>query len=127
MSAQVCTAGLASLTEWYELCCCALSMYFVAFRDCGYSAHEAEQLVAASGAPSIKEELRLATEEALRLGAFGTPFIVLSGEGIPEDCRVFFGSDRLEHIAAVLGKQWRGPSSGISGRDLNGHVQPAKL
>ena len=55
-----------------------------------------------------KRTLRSNTEEAIKLGAFGFPYIHLHGDDIPEDCRFWFGTDRLEQVAHVLGKPWIG-------------------
>ena len=41
-------------------------------------------------------------------GAYGAPFIVVSGPGLDEDM-VFFGSDRFEQMALAMGKPWYGP------------------
>ncbi|GBN27036.1 Glutathione S-transferase kappa 1 [Araneus ventricosus] len=56
--------------------------------------------------PQVKESLKTCTEEALNYGAFGAPMIVAHIKGKPE---VFFGSDRFELLAYVLGEQWLGP------------------
>ncbi|CAL1271403.1 unnamed protein product [Larinioides sclopetarius] len=56
--------------------------------------------------PQVKERLKKCTEEALNYGAFGAPMIVAHIKGKPE---VFFGSDRFELLAYVLGEQWLGP------------------
>nr|QGA31153.1 glutathione transferase kappa 2 [Pardosa pseudoannulata] len=54
----------------------------------------------------VKQRLRKYTEEALDYGAFGAPMIVAHINNKPE---VFFGSDRFELLAHVLGKKWQGP------------------
>ena len=41
-------------------------------------------------------------------GAYGAPFIVVSGPGLDEDM-VFFGSDRFEQLAFVAKKKYSGP------------------
>ena len=46
-------------------------------------------------AAEVKEALRQATDEAVRLGVFGVPTFVHDGE-------LFWGHDRLEHLAARL-------------------------
>ncbi|GFR03501.1 glutathione S-transferase kappa 1 [Trichonephila clavata] len=53
-----------------------------------------------------KQRLRKYTDEALEHGAFGAPMIVAHVEGKSE---VFFGSDRFELLAYVLGEPWLGP------------------
>jgi 2-hydroxychromene-2-carboxylate isomerase len=52
----------------------------------------AEVLAAADGAEN-KDRLRRQTEEAVRLGIFGAPSFVTSGE-------LFWGNDRLEDALA---------------------------
>jgi 2-hydroxychromene-2-carboxylate isomerase len=50
------------------------------------------------------------SEEALREGAFGVPTLVVVGHpGLPPGRRMFFGCDRFEQMAALLGKPWMGP------------------
>ena len=58
--------------------------------------------------PECKHALRSSTERAVALGAFGFPYIHLHGDSVPEDCRFWFGADRMEQVAHVLGKQWLG-------------------
>jgi 2-hydroxychromene-2-carboxylate isomerase len=52
------------------------------------------ELLEAARAPHVKEELRLFTDRAYRLGAPGVPTVVVAGE-------VFWGDDRLEQAAAA--------------------------
>nr|QGA31152.1 glutathione transferase kappa 1 [Pardosa pseudoannulata] len=54
----------------------------------------------------VEQRLHKYTEEALDYGAFGAPMIVAHINNKPE---VFFGSDRFELLAHVLGKKWLGP------------------
>lgn len=54
----------------------------------------------------IKDALRRRTDEAVARGAFGFPAIFASIDGEDE---LFFGSDRLELLAFLLGLPWRGP------------------
>jgi glutathione S-transferase kappa 1 len=65
-----------------------------------------DNLIGQIGQPEVKEELKRSTQEALDLGAFGAPFIVVHVGGKPER---FFGSDRFELIAHILGEKWEGP------------------
>ena len=62
------------------------------------------------------------TAEAIELGAFGVPWIVFPAEALKEQRAIqsvqtaksgrvaFFGSDRFELIAFLLGKPWLGPN-----------------
>ncbi len=52
----------------------------------------------------IKDSLIAATEEAIAKGAFGAPFFLITNQAGKEE--MFFGSDRMEHIAAFLGKPY---------------------
>lgn len=47
---------------------------------------------------AIKDELRRTTEEAIALGVFGAPTVVVGGE-------LFWGDDRLEEAAVAAGAQ----------------------
>ena len=47
------------------------------------------EAVAGASEPEVKLQLRTHTDEAIRLGAFGAPTMVVDGE-------IFFGNDRLE-------------------------------
>jgi len=49
---------------------------------------EADEVHATVHDPAAKEDLRLRTAEAIRLGVIGSPFVIVDGEG-------FWGSDRL--------------------------------
>lgn len=51
----------------------------------------------------IKDQLKNMVAEAVSLGAYGAPFIVV-------DDQVYFGSDRLEQLAFTHGLPWRGPN-----------------
>uniref|UniRef100_A0A023FUN8 Glutathione S-transferase kappa n=1 Tax=Amblyomma parvum TaxID=251391 RepID=A0A023FUN8_AMBPA len=56
---------------------------------------------------SVKKALAENTKRAVdEYGAFGAPTIVAHVGGKPE---VFFGSDRFELLAHVMGKKWLGP------------------
>ena len=55
-----------------------------------------------------KRLLKENTEEALELGAFGSPIMRFPNSGIDEN--IFFGSDRFEQIAFIFGLIWQGPS-----------------
>ncbi len=58
-------------------------------------------LANALSAPDIKDALRSATDEALALGVFGVPTILLGGE-------LYWGDDRLEQAAAAHRSQLGG-------------------
>jgi 2-hydroxychromene-2-carboxylate isomerase len=60
----------------------------------GYSRAE---VLAAIGAGPLKERLRKETEDAIALGVFGSPYIIVDGEP-------FWGVDRLEHLERWLAK-----------------------
>ncbi|MGB2816458.1 MAG: 2-hydroxychromene-2-carboxylate isomerase [Burkholderiaceae bacterium] len=56
---------------------------------------EGEALMQAAQTPEIKDELRRRVEEAVALGVFGAPTIVVDGE-------VFWGNDRLPQVERWL-------------------------
>ncbi|XP_073541497.1 glutathione S-transferase kappa 1-like isoform X2 [Phyllobates terribilis] len=56
--------------------------------------------------PEIKNKLKETTDKALEYGVFGMPSIVAHIDGKPE---LFFGSDRFELLAHLLGEKWLGP------------------
>mmetsp|Transcript_24921 Transcript_24921/g.49032 ORF Transcript_24921/g.49032 Transcript_24921/m.49032 type:complete len:221 (-) Transcript_24921:170-832(-) len=64
-------------------------------------------LLTAMATPDIKNQLKENTAEVLKFGAFGLPGIVVEVQGKLE---FFFGSDRFELIAFMLGKEWHGPN-----------------
>ncbi len=59
-------------------------------RRCGL---DGDELRAALSEPSVKDALRRTTDEALSMGAFGVPTIVIGNE-------LFWGDDRLEAASA---------------------------
>ncbi|XP_071986145.1 glutathione S-transferase kappa 1-like [Engystomops pustulosus] len=56
--------------------------------------------------PEVKNKLKENTEKALEYGVFGMPSIVAHINDKPE---LFFGSDRFELLAHLLGEKWLGP------------------
>ncbi|KAJ3050624.1 hypothetical protein HK097_008390 [Rhizophlyctis rosea] len=66
-----------------------------------------DKILTSTSDPQIKDELLRTTKEALDQGAFGAPWIEVE----QEDGRkiYFWGSDRFEQMAMVLGKRWYGP------------------
>ena len=59
---------------------------------------DAEVLKAALAGDAIKQQLRHATEESIRLGVFGVPFFDVDGEH-------FWGADRVAHIDSWLARK----------------------
>ena len=75
----------------------------------GNDTAKAESCVAAASSAEVKELLKTNTSEALELGAFGAPYMVISGaSGAPEEMLVF-GSDRFEQVAWAIRRPWLGP------------------
>jgi len=67
-------------------------------------------LCAGAGSEGAKGLLRANTTEAVALGAFGAPSLLVSGvPGLLPRGELFFGSDRFEQLAFLCGKPWRGP------------------
>ncbi|XP_015272753.1 PREDICTED: glutathione S-transferase kappa 1 [Gekko japonicus] len=72
----------------------------------GVPLEQAKKLLDMSTTPEVKNRLKTITDEALRYGAFGLPSVVAHVNGEPQ---LFFGSDRLELLADILGEKWLGP------------------
>ncbi|KAL2919482.1 hypothetical protein HK105_201128 [Polyrhizophydium stewartii] len=66
---------------------------------------------------TTKQKLIQETKRATDIGAFGAPWIVVEREvdGKPV-VESFFGSDRLENIALMLGKPYYGPNPGAASK-----------
>ncbi|XP_065916501.1 glutathione S-transferase kappa 1-like [Dysidea avara] len=64
-----------------------------------------KKLLARCQDQDVKDKLKSTTQEAFDLGAFGAPFIVV----VKQKPEVFFGSDRFELIAHMMGVKWEGP------------------
>ncbi|KAJ9445400.1 Glutathione s-transferase kappa 2 [Diplonema papillatum] len=67
---------------------------------------DATATLAEANSQRAKDALTANTKEALDHGAFGAPWIVVEHGG---KTYTFFGSDRMEAIAFVLGKKYQGP------------------
>ena len=61
-------------------------------RDAGF---DAEQMLALAGDPAIKDDLKVATQEAVARGVFGAPTFFVAGE-------MFWGQDRLDFVKEAL-------------------------
>ncbi|KAI8924689.1 thioredoxin-like protein [Entophlyctis helioformis] len=70
----------------------------------------AAMIAAANADEDVKNRLKSATDDAVtKYGAFGAPWIVLD-MGTGGHPQTFFGSDRMEQIALLLGKPYHGPN-----------------
>ncbi|XP_023233741.1 glutathione S-transferase kappa 1-like [Centruroides sculpturatus] len=78
-------------------------------KEIGMKDSEVNDVAAKITAKETKDRLREFTEKALNYGGFGSPIIVAHVNSKPE---MFFGSDRFELLAHVLGKKWDGPRAG---------------
>ncbi|XP_072211775.1 glutathione S-transferase kappa 1 [Excalfactoria chinensis] len=76
----------------------------------GLSSELTQKLLEMISTPAVKNRLRETTEEAIKYGAFGMPAVVAHVNGKPQ---LFFGSDRLELLASVIGEKWLGPVPSI--------------
>ncbi|XP_050391468.1 glutathione S-transferase kappa 1 [Patella vulgata] len=72
----------------------------------GLSDSEIAEALAKMTTQPIKDRLKSHTERAIKLYAFGAPFIVAHVNGKEE---VVFGSDRFPILARILGEEWLGP------------------
>ncbi|KAI1771387.1 thioredoxin-like protein [Hypoxylon cercidicola] len=71
-----------------------------------FSIADVERIVVAAAGPECKDALRRATEEALRRGAFGAPWLWVANDA--REGEPFFGSDRWHHVYEFLGLPYRG-------------------
>ncbi|POI30306.1 hypothetical protein CIB84_005944 [Bambusicola thoracicus] len=67
----------------------------------GLSSELTQKLLEMISSPAVKNRLKETTEEALKYGAFGMPAVVAHVDGKPH---LFFGSDRLELLASIIGE-----------------------
>ncbi|XP_033897968.2 glutathione S-transferase kappa 1 [Acipenser ruthenus] len=81
----------------------------------GLPADQLQRLLGLAVSQEVKEKLKLVTQEALNHKAFGFPLIVAHVDGRPE---IFFGSDRFELLAHLLGEKWLGPVPQETGSKL---------
>ncbi|CAM9883541.1 unnamed protein product [Pylaiella littoralis] len=79
----------------------------------GIGASLAGSLLSRAGDAEVKERLKEETEEALRRGAFGAPWITMrTCDDMPWEA--FFGCDRFDVLAKAMGKPWLGPQPNSS-------------
>ncbi|XP_078507536.1 glutathione S-transferase kappa 1-like isoform X2 [Lissotriton helveticus] len=74
--------------------------------EAGLHPAEAQRLLGITSAAEVKDQLKRTTAEALKYGSFGLPTIVAHVDDKPH---MFFGSDRFELLADLLGEKWMGP------------------
>ena len=72
----------------------------------GLSGDLIEKVIGKLGSDEVKGHLKKNTDEALKAGAFGVPTMVAH---LPDGPKMFFGSDRVEVLAHVLGEPYQGP------------------
>lgn len=76
-------------------------------RKIGMADDALKETLAMISQDAVKEALLRNTKQAVEeFGAFGAPTIVAYVDGKPH---MFFGSDRFELLAHVMGKKWLGP------------------
>ncbi|KAG0219964.1 Glutathione S-transferase kappa 1 [Mortierella sp. GBA43] len=71
------------------------------------SAEKVEKYLEMTGNKEVKDALLANTEKALEYGAFGAPTMVVKTAGSDKE-HLFFGSDRYELMANLLGKPYPG-------------------
>ncbi|XP_068943541.1 glutathione S-transferase kappa 1-like isoform X2 [Petaurus breviceps papuanus] len=76
----------------------------------GLSEEQAKGLLEKCSTEEVKKKLRENTDTAFRYGAFGLPTIVYH---LHDKSHMLFGSDRMELLAHLLGKEWQGPIPNI--------------
>ncbi|CAG5117954.1 unnamed protein product [Candidula unifasciata] len=79
----------------------------------GLSEKQIAEILPRINSNDVKERLKQTTQEALDLGAFGSPTIVAHVDGKKE---WVFGSDRFPILADLLGEKWEGPLPGVSSK-----------
>ncbi|KAI0841542.1 thioredoxin-like protein [Hypoxylon sp. FL0890] len=67
-----------------------------------FTASEVEEILRAAASTEYKDVLRQTTETALKLGAFGAPWLWVTNEATKKS-EPFFGSDRWNHVYEFLG------------------------
>ncbi|NXB00785.1 GSTK1 transferase, partial [Cnemophilus loriae] len=75
-------------------------------QQAGVSAELSQKALEMISSPTVKDQLKKTTAEAIKYGAFGMPAVVAHCDGKPH---FFFGSDRLELLGSVIGEKWLGP------------------
>jgi 2-hydroxychromene-2-carboxylate isomerase len=79
---------------------------------------DGEALVARTADPAVKEALKRSTDEAVAEGVFGIPPMIADGE-------LFWGSDRLHHLALFL--EGKDPLDRERAADILGRYQGAAV
>jgi glutathione S-transferase kappa 1 len=78
----------------------------------GLSDAQTQSLLQRIRHPEVKAELKAVTDVAVSRGAYGAPWFSVGDaaeDGTVEEWHPFFGSDRFEQIAALIGQPWLGP------------------
>ncbi|CAD5121201.1 DgyrCDS9734 [Dimorphilus gyrociliatus] len=75
--------------------------------SCGLDAQFVDQCVSDMTSDPVKNRLRNFTDEALDSGCFGAPWFVIRDERNVDHS--FFGSERINVMADILGKEYPGP------------------
>jgi len=78
-----------------------------ALKKVGVKDAEVSDLLKASADRSVADKLKEVTKEALDLEAFGAPTIIIRDKDNKK--QLFFGSDRFEVLAWMLGEKYEGP------------------
>jgi glutathione S-transferase kappa 1 len=78
-----------------------------ALKAIGVPDERAKELILSIEDKKVDERLKEVTAEAMSYGAFGAPTIVTTDA--KNEKRMFFGSDRMELLAFVLGEKYEGP------------------
>ena len=90
--------SLAAADQQLDGACCACCRHRAASANAGLGSELLQELSSAD----VKARLKANTEEAVANGAFGSPFLLVSGGKAPfEETFCVFGSDRFEQIAYV--------------------------
>jgi len=74
--------------------------------DAGIDSSTIDKAIQSRSSPLVKDQLKANVDEALSYAAFGAPTIVAH---LPSGRQIFFGCDRTEILAHLLGEKYHGP------------------
>lgn len=80
--------------------------------------HDASSVLARIDAPSVKDELRARTDEAIARGVFGAPAFFVEGE-------LFWGQDRLDEVERALGGRVEASALRVEDREARLYFDPS--
>lgn len=79
-----------------------------ACRSAGIDEQDSATLLRHAQSEPCKQAVKKWTDESIRLGAYGFPFMHVQGPTVPDGSQMYFGSDRIEQIAMALQRPYLG-------------------